>query len=140
MPLELWLSGGRTEGGGNTILNAVTQMFDGLPDAAIKLNSWQPWTQFRTLVASMNLTVQVSSTETFNVVSADSIATGTPVVGGDCIEWLPKSWHANIDDASDVARVGRYLLHDPHAAQEGLTALKRYVHDGIAAYRKFLAA
>lgn len=139
VPLELHISSGRTEGGGDPILAAVLQMVSGLPGVAIKPSGWLPWQQFRQLVAQMNLLISASTTESFHMVSADACAMGVPSVVSDAITWLPEHWKADVDDASDVARIARHLLHDPHAVGEGLTALKRYVADGIRSYIEYLA-
>jgi hypothetical protein len=138
LPLELHISSGRTEGGGDPILSAVMQMVSGLPGVSVKLGGWLPWTQFRQLVAQMNLLISASTTESFNMVSADACAMGVPSVVGEAVTWLPEHWKADADDASDVARVARHLLHDPHAANEGLIALKRYVAAGVMAYKEYL--
>jgi hypothetical protein len=42
-----------------------------------------------------------------NVVTADSIAEGVPVVAGDAIEWVPRWWQARADEPLDVVRVAR---------------------------------
>lgn len=139
LPLELHISSGRTEGGGDPILAAVIQMVSGLHGVTIRPSGWLPWTQFRQLVAQMHILISASTTESFHMVSADACAMGIPSVGGDAITWLPEHWKADVDDASDVARVARHLLHDPHAASEGLKALKRYVADGIRSYKEYCA-
>jgi hypothetical protein len=139
VPLELWLSAGRAEGGGQTILDAVREMIAGLPNVSLKLNGWQTWPQFRQTVGHMHLLLQPSYTESFNMVTADGVAEGVPSVVSDAIDWAPDHWRANVDDSCDVARVARQLLHDPHAASEGLRALTGHVEAGIRAWRKALA-
>lgn len=138
LPLEVNISSGRTEGGGDPILGAVLQMLNGLPGVTVKPSGWLPWTQFRELVGTMHLLISASTTESFHMVSADACAMGVPSVVSSAITWLPESWQADVDDASDVARVGRYLLHDPHASSDGLQALKKYVAAGVLAYRQYL--
>ena len=39
----------------------------------------------------------------------------------------------------DIARVGRQLLRDPHAAADGYRALQAYTRDGLAAWRAHLS-
>jgi len=136
-PLELWVSGGRTEGGGEVVLGAVKEMLNGLPGVSLILNGWQTWPQFRKTVASMNLLLQPSYTESFNMVTADGVAEGVASVVSSAIDWAPHDWKADVDDALEIARVGRRLLHDPMAAAEGRRALVRYVENGVHAYRKF---
>jgi len=136
-PLELWVSGGRTEGGGEVVLGAVKEMLNGLPGVSLILNGWQTWPQFRKTVASMNLLMQPSYTESFNMVTADGVAEGVASVVSSAIDWAPHDWKADVDDALAIARVGRRLLHDPMAAAEGRRALVEYVEHGVCAYKKF---
>ena len=138
VPLELWLSAGRAEGGGETVLAAVQAMLDGLPHVKTVMNGWQSWPKFRKVVGHMHLLLQPSYTESFNMVTADGVAEGVPSVVSEAIDWAPDGWKADVDDVVQIARVGRHLLGDPRAAHEGLVALKSFVADGIGAYRKYL--
>lgn len=137
LPLELWLSGGRAEGGGETVLNSIQEMIAGLPNIKLISNNWQSWPQFRKTVGHMHLLLQPSFTESFNMVSADGIAEGVASVVSDAIHWAPAHWKARVDDSCDVARVGRHLLLDPHAAHEGLIALRKYINAGLCSYREY---
>jgi hypothetical protein len=139
VPLELWISGGRAEGGGETVLAAVKQMLTGLPNVELKLNGWQSWPNFRKTVAHMHLLLQPSYTESFNMVTADGTAEGVASVVSEAIDWAPNDWKADVDDVLDIARVGRRLLCDSSAAEDGLCALQGYVAAGIRSYREYLA-
>jgi hypothetical protein len=57
----------------------------------------------------------------------------------EAIDWAPKRWQANADDAGDVARVAEYLLKNPHAVEDGRDALSEYVARAIAKWSAFLA-
>ncbi len=139
VPLELWLSAGRAEGGGETILGAVREMLNGLPGVELKMNGWQSWPSFRKTVAHMHLLLQPSYTESFNMVTADGVAEGVSSVVSDAIDWAPRDWKANVDDVLDIARVGRRLLCDPRSVQDGWRALEKYVEDGLLAYQQHFA-
>jgi len=139
VPLELWLSAGRAEGGGETVLSAVKEMLHGLPNVNLVLNGWQSWPKFRNTVSHMHLLLQPSYTESFNMVTADGVAEGVPSVVSSAIDWAPNDWKADVDDVLDIARVGRRLLHDHRAAREGFRALHSYVADGIRSYRELFA-
>lgn len=140
VPLELWLSGGRAEGGGQTVIDSLKEMVNGLPGVTLKQNGWQPWPQFRQLVGTMHLLLQPSYTESFNMVTADGISQGVPSVVSSAIDWLSAEFQADVDDAHSIAKTGRRVLHDPHAAAEGLKALKTYVANGVRAYQHYFAA
>jgi hypothetical protein len=137
--LEFWLSAGRTEGGGETILRAARAMLDGLPHVQLVENGWQSWPRFRQAVGHMHLLIQPSYTESFNMVTADGVAEGVPSVVSHAIDWVPPHWQAVMDDVADIARVGRYLLTDPYAPQNGIEALETHNSDGLKAWKTFLA-
>lgn len=137
--LELWLSAGRTEGGGG-ILDAVRAMTAGLPHVKLVQSGWQSWPAFRTTVRHMHLLMQPSYTESFNMVTADGVAEGVPSVVSSAIDWAPEHWKASVDDVRDIARVGRYLLADPHAPADGLRALTHHNREGLDAWMSYLAA
>lgn len=137
-PLELWLSAGRAEGGGETVLASVKELLDGLPNASLVLNGWQSWPKFRQTIAHMHLLLQPSYTESFNMVTADGVAEGVPSVVSPAIDWAPDEWKADPDNVREIARTGRRLLVDPYAAGDGLIALDLYVADGLRAYREYL--
>jgi hypothetical protein len=136
--LELWISTTRTEGGGETILNAVRAMIANVPHAKLVENGWQTWPQFRATVGHMHLTLQPSYTESFNMVAADSVAQGICCVTSDAITWVPEHWQADSDDTLAVSRIGQALLRSHTAAAEGLAALAAYNKAGMAVYRAFL--
>jgi hypothetical protein len=114
-------------------------MLQGLPDVSLTLNGWQSWPNFRKTVSHMHLLLQPSYTESFNMVTADGVAEGVASVVSEAIDWAPDDWKANVDDVLDIARVGRRLLCDPRAAEEGYRALEEHVADGLHSYRHYLA-
>jgi hypothetical protein len=137
--LEFWLSAGRLEGGG-AILDAVRAMTAGLPYVKLVESGWQSWPSFRTTVRHMHLLMQPSYTESFNMITADGVAEGVPSVVSPAIDWAPEHWKAAVDDVRDIARVGRYLLADPHAPADGLRALTQHNREGLDAWQSYLAA
>ena len=137
--LEFYVNAGRKEGsGGGAIIRALRLMSDRVPWVRLKEVGWQEWSEFRQTVAYMDLTMQVSFTETFNIVTADSVAEGVPAVVSNAIEWTPARWHANPDDAADIARVGSALLWDIHSAEEGIAALECYAKNAIQTWLAYL--
>lgn len=136
--LEFFMSVDRVEGGGQSVIQTVKNFMDGLHWAKLVPVPWSDWSQFRHLVANMDLTLQLSSSETFNLVTADSLAAGVPAVVGPAIEWVPEHFKANIDDTNDVARVGSALLSDAHAPREGRRALDKYLTESKEVWLEWL--
>lgn len=136
---EIWINSGRDDGTGNIVYRTAQAWTRGLPNVELKSFGWASWPEFKRQVGSMNLLLQPSYTETFNNVTADGIAEGVPSVVSDTIDWCPKSWQASNDDPSDIAGVGRRLIHDIFAARDGYDSLKAYVKAGIPRWEEFLS-
>jgi hypothetical protein len=137
--LEFYVNSGRDEDvKKNSILLSLRNMLARVPWAKLVEVPWEEWSQFRQTIAYMDLNMQVSFTETFNIVTADAVAEGVASVVSDAIEWAPRSWMADVDDAEHIARVGAGLLWDIQSAGEGLTALEKYCKDGVATWLHYL--
>lgn len=135
--LEFWVSVNREEHG-KGVLQSLRNMFSGLPWAKLVEHPWQEWAKFRKTVGHMDLCMQISFSETFNIVSSDAAAEQVPVVTSSAIEWVPSHWHADADSVEDVARVGMGLLSDPGSGRDGLEALQAYVVDATRTWVTYL--
>ena len=135
--LEFYMSVNREEQG-KGVLDAIRNMFSGLKWARLVESQWEPWPDFHRTVAHMDACIQVSMSETFNLVSADATAEGVPSVVSDCIEWAPKSWFADIDDAEDIARKLVYILKSNTAAADGQEALRVFNQNAVTTWLRYL--
>ena len=136
--LELWINSGRDEGAG-CIVRAIEEMFRITRHAHLARAGWASWHDHRKTVARMNLLINCSYTESFNMVTADGVAEGIPSVVSDAICWAPGYWRAPVDDVLEIACVGRHLLCDPLAPGDGYRALLAHNADGLVAWKAFLA-
>lgn len=136
--VELHISGGRAEGGGETVMRSVREMLSGVRNVKLVENNWQSWPAFRQLVRHMHLLLQVSYTESFNNVTADGIAEGVASVVSDAIDWVPERWKAASDDVNKVADVALSLIGDSWAAKDGMKALDVHNALGIVAWSDYL--
>jgi len=89
LKLRFHINGGRLEMKGEPMLNNLMGMFQQLHDQGHTLvnHEWRPREQFLELCSTMDIGMQVSLSETFNIVSADLINQGVPVVGSSEIPW-----------------------------------------------------
>jgi hypothetical protein len=122
----------------NSVTKAIRDMLNGLPDVTLVEHNWAYWDDFVQLVGEMDLLIQVSYTESFNMITCDGIYMGVPSVTSSAISWSPKEWQANADDAIEVSEVGVKLLFNPRLRREGLAALKRHVRKGLKHWFKVL--
>jgi hypothetical protein len=136
-PIDFHISVGRIEGG-SIVVRALSAMLDGSPLVKLVKDEWWQWPTFRKWVRSMNLLMQPSFSESFNMVTADGAAECVPSVVSEAIDWAPDHWKAEMDDAVKIARVGKNLLGNPHAGIEGFHALERFNRDGIREWKSWL--
>lgn len=137
--IEIWVNSGREDGPEVArIMRAVRALTVGMPGVELKNAPWAAWPQFRKIVGSMHLLIQNSYTESYNMVTADGCAEGTPSVVSSAVVWAPREWQADVDDVDAVARAGIGLIYDPRASLNGLHALKRHNKEGIAAWLRYL--
>lgn len=136
--LDFYLNVGRNEGGGGSILQAIRNMFADLPGTRLVEIPWAPWVNFRETVSHLDLCIHLSSSETFNLCTADALAEHVPCVVGPAIEWAPQRWKADIDDVGDAARVALFLLSDPQAGREGYRALQNYQQSALRTWVRWL--
>ena len=134
VPTELHISE-RDDGG---VSRGIDELAEGVPNLRVVYSGWLSWVRFRRLVGHMHVLLQPSFTESFNVVTADGIHAGVPSVTSPAIDWVPKRWQADPDDAADVANVAESLLRTPHAVEDGRRALSNYVARGLLEWRGFL--
>ena len=135
---EFYINSGRAEGGGDTVRRSIEEMVHGIPGFEIREVPWVNWPAFRDVIRNVNLLLQPSYTESFNMVTADGIAEGVPSVVSEAIDWVPSNWVASADDVHDIATVGERLLFDRSATQKGLICLETHNKRAFANWLGFL--
>ena len=136
-PVEFHMSTGG-EGDGGSVSRAISEMCHDIPNFTLIRHAWRPWEHFIELISDMDLMLQPSYTESFNMITADGILVGVPSVVSSAITWAPKYWKADSDDALDIAEVGVQLLEDPSAARKGMKAIRRQNIYGIKHWKQYL--
>lgn len=78
----------RIEGGGSPILKNLRALFEDAQGHELVEHAWLPHAQFLTLMATMDIAMQVSYSETFNIVTADAMAQSVPIVASNDVPWI----------------------------------------------------
>jgi hypothetical protein len=99
-------------------------------------HDWLDHDQFLKLIATMDIGTQVSYTETFNIVSADFVSMGIPIIVSDDINWMPDAAIADCNSAESISNhVMRELSRDRDRIQhENVISLKKYNAKAIQAW------
>jgi hypothetical protein len=83
-PLRFHMNTARIEGGGNAILKNLRNFLG----ARLIEHDWLSHDQFMSLLQTMDMAMQVSFSETFNIVAADAVSVSVPVVVSPEIDWI----------------------------------------------------
>lgn len=87
-PLNFHING-RVDAGGQGAMNNVIGLFNQIDPAIGKIvnHEWESRELFLQTLSEMDMLMQVSMSETFNIVAADAVLVGIPVIASDEIPW-----------------------------------------------------
>jgi hypothetical protein len=103
--LHFHVNAGRIEMNGSPVLNNLKGTFEQLFDSGHRLinHQWCPREDFLQVCATMDIGLQVSFSETFNIVGADLVSQGVPLVGSVEIPWSSGFFNADPTNSHDIA-------------------------------------
>lgn len=106
----------RTELNADAVVNNLKFLFQHLHDRNYQLifHTWTVREDFLKLCRTMDLGLQVSFSETFNIVGADLISQGVPLIGSSEIPWMHKKYYANPVDSEDIAEKLLTTYYNPN--------------------------
>jgi hypothetical protein len=102
--LKFHINGNRIEGKGEPVLRNLRGLFANKPEHKLIEHDWMPHDTFINLLKTMDLTMQVSFTETYNIVAADAIAAGTPIVCSKEIKFVCPIFYADPTDTENIIK------------------------------------
>jgi hypothetical protein len=102
--LRFHINSGRVEMNGNPVLNNLKSFFSHLQHKGHQLinHEWTPRDEFLKICAKMDIGMQASISETFNIVGADLISQGVPLVGSKEIPWANPVFCGNPLNTDDI--------------------------------------
>jgi hypothetical protein len=100
-PLRFHINGDRMEQKGEQVYKNLVHAFEGTPHQLIT-HPWMNHVEFIKLVETMDMGMQVSFSETFNIVAADFVWSNVPIVGSYEIDWLSFLYKANPTNQRDI--------------------------------------
>ena len=125
------INSGRVESKGDAVLKNLRAFFHGLGGRHVLVeHGWLDRDDFLHVVKEMDIGLQVSMSETFNIVSADFVSENIPIVTSNEIDWMPRFFTAGSTDVKGIAdAMGRALFYDKYFSWLNLQrwALSKYV-------------
>lgn len=141
--LRFHINGSRIEGRGDPILHNLQGLFGLMTNADLVEHSWLSHSDFLTLVRTMDIGMQVSFSETFNIVTADLLTNGVPVVVSDEVRWVAPQLRADPNDSHSIVKtLGRAYAENanPRYTRESLRNLSLYDQDSVRRWSAFIEA
>jgi len=103
--LRFHVNAGRIEMNGSPVINNLKGLFQQIYDHGHELvnHQWRPREEFLHLCAEMDIGMQCNFSETFNIVGADLVSQGVPLVSNaEEIPWAIKRFCASPVDTQDI--------------------------------------
>lgn len=109
--LRFHINATRIENKGDQVLKNIRLMFSHLEHELVE-HEWAPHDQFLDKLEKIDIGLQCSYTETFNIVAADLVSRCVPVVASSQIEWVSSFFYADPNNSDDiVAKMERAWLY-----------------------------
>lgn len=141
LKLRFHVNAGRVEQHGDVVLRNLRALFAGNPNHELVEHGWMDREDFLKVIDQIDLGLQVSLSETFNIVSADFVDRDVPIVTSKEVVWMPSFFTAQPTSVdSIVCAMKRTLFYDRHFIWMNLQrrALIRYSKHSIRAWEKAL--
>lgn len=136
--LHFHVNGTRIENNGDPTIKNIRQLFEGNGKHQLKEHLWAPHKNFIYTLKQMDIGMQVSFTETYNIVAADMIAAGLPVVTSPEVMFVSKLFHASPTDTTDIIhklhtawclkKIGGHKLNEHKLSRDAYRASQAWLH------------
>jgi hypothetical protein len=110
--IQFHLNADRKEQRGENVYKNIAALFEAVKPLGHTLvsHNWMTHENFIKTVVTMDIGLQASLSETFNIVAADFLWNGVPVIGSFDIDWMPEILQVNPNSSLAIAsRMDRIL-------------------------------
>jgi hypothetical protein len=139
--LAFHINSERNELNGSTVFTNLVNLFSNLNEDEYKLIC-HPWTsreEFLEICGTIDIGLQVSFTETFNIVSADLVSNGVPILGSSEIPWINVLYVANPVDVENIVNKIEYVYNNcTKNVIENQESLLEYTKETIKVWNRYL--
>lgn len=130
------INSSRVEQRGESVLKNLRGLFNGTKHKLVE-HPWMEPEKFDDLISKMDVSMQVSYTESFNIVTADAVYNEVPVVVSSDISWAHDSCKAYTNSVKDIMEVLEYVSKFSHRVANGnLVALSVYNKKALRQWNK----
>ncbi len=101
-PINFHMNADRIEQLGGPVLKNIKALFDHSPRHKLVLHEWMDHHTFLNVLTTMDVSMQVSFSESFNIVSADAVSVGVPIVVSPEIYWASNVFKVGCTNREDI--------------------------------------
>jgi hypothetical protein len=114
--LHFHINIGRFEMKGDSVYKNLKGLFDQLSNSHHKLveHEWMPREEFLDLCSKMDIGMQSSFSETFNIVGCDLVSQGVPLIGSPEIVWMNPLFMSNPTSTDSMVNKLCWTYHFPN--------------------------
>lgn len=136
--LNFHVNAGRVEQQGEEPLKNIRALFRESGHNLVE-HDWLTHDVFLELLDGMDLALQVSYTESFNIVTADAVSRRVPVVVSHDIDWMPNFCKADPNSTKDITdKMNMLLNHRSYVIRKTIDGLNVYNKRAIREWWEFL--
>lgn len=130
----------RKDQGGQPIFKNVQGMFSHLPSDGFELviHEWEDRQTFLQSIEGIDLLMQDSLSETFNIVAADATWVGRPVLGNKEIPWLYSLWSDPTDQHKAMKVLSTIWQNKTFTITQNRARLRSYAKQSQSIWFKYL--
>ena len=100
--LRFHINSSRVESKSEPELKNLRALFQDQEHATLVEWNWLSHKEFVKVIRKMDISMQVSFTESFNIVTADAVGQNVPVVVSNDVDWVPSAFRASPTDTNDI--------------------------------------
>jgi hypothetical protein len=141
--LRFHINASRTEQSGDQVLRNLRSLFEGQRNHKLKHelveHPWMPHAEFVKICNFMDLGMQVSFSESFNIVTADLVTHHVPMVVSTDVDWMPAASKAVPTDTEEIVNKLYSAWKYPRwAIRRNSAALSKYNKKALKVWLDYL--
>jgi len=137
--LRFHINTARIESHGENVYRNLKSLFENSRHQLVT-HGWLIHPEFLKLISLMDLGMQVSFSETFDIVAADFVYMNVPIVGSSEILWLDDDYKANCTNMNDIVEKLEYAWKGRNHNRQKVNqrGLEHWNHEARKAWEEFL--
>lgn len=136
--IRFHINSSRQEQGGESVIKNLRALFKNTKHELVE-HGWLNHEDFLDLIGDMDLGMQLSFNESFNIVAADFVSQGIPTIVGDTIEWMPELSKTSTTNIEEVVYKMLFALKNGNSlVRKQKRALQTYNKESLEAWKDFI--